>query len=319
MTVNQVQPKLIIHGGAGSSLKGKEGVEAVRKSLYAVLEEVYALLGAGASAQAAVVHGCHLLEDNPRFNAGTGSVLQSDGQIRMSASLMDGTTQRFSGAINVSRVQHPIKLAQALQQFPDRVLSDYGAAELVRELQIPVYNPLTTIRLMEWLQERDENFIKSAAGVVAEKEMAVPEKAGVGTIGVVALDSQGCLAAGTSTGGKGFERIGRVSDSAMPAGNYATEAAGISCTGIGEDIMDECLAARIVVRVTDGLTLAQAFERSFAESVQRRRDLGAIGIDATGAIAWGKTSEVLLAAFHTGEQMGDTLEWMEDALIGFAA
>jgi len=319
MTVNQVQPKLIIHGGAGSSLKGKEGVEAVRKSLYAVLEEVYALLGAGASAQAAVVHGCHLLEDNPRFNAGTGSVLQSDGQIRMSASLMDGTTQRFSGAINVSRVQHPIKLAQALQQFPDRVLSDYGAAELVRELQIPVYNPLTTIRLMEWLQERDENFIKSAAGVVAEKEMAVPEKAGVGTIGVVALDSQGCLAAGTSTGGKGFERIGRVSDSAMPAGNYATEAAGISCTGIGEDIMDECLAARIVVRVTDGLTLAQAFERSFAECQQRRRDLGAIGIDATGAIAWGKTSEVLLAAFHTGEQMGDTLEWMEDALIGFAA
>ena len=318
MSVNQVQPKLIIHGGAGSSLKGKEGVEAVRKSLYAVLEEVYALLGAGASAQAAVVHGCHLLEDNPRFNAGTGSVLQSDGQIRMSASLMDGTTQRFSGAINVSRVQHPIKLAQALQQFPDRVLSDYGAAELVRELQIPVYNPLTTIRLMEWLQERDENFIKSAAGVVAEKEMAVPEKAGVGTIGVVALDSQGCLAAGTSTGGKGFERIGRVSDSAMPAGNYATEAAGISCTGIGEDIMDECLAARIVVRVTDGLTLAQAFERSFAESVQRRRDLGAIGIDATGAIAWGKTSEVLLAAFHTGEQMGDTLEWLEDALIGFA-
>jgi L-asparaginase len=318
MSVNQVQPKLIIHGGAGSSLKGKEGVEAVRKSLYPVLEEVYALLGAGASAQAAVVHGCHLLEDNPRFNAGTGSVLQSDGQIRMSASLMDGTTQRFSGAINVSRVQHPIKLAQALQQFPDRVLSDYGAAELVRELQIPVYNPLTTIRLMEWLQERDENFIKSAAGVVAEKEMAVPEKAGVGTIGVVALDSQGCLAAGTSTGGKGFERIGRVSDSAMPAGNYATEAAGISCTGIGEDIMDECLAARIVVRVTDGLTLAQAFERSFAESVQRRRDLGAIGIDATGAIAWGKTSEVLLAAFHTGEQMGDTLEWLEDALIGFA-
>ncbi|HEY9872673.1 MAG TPA: isoaspartyl peptidase/L-asparaginase [Candidatus Obscuribacterales bacterium] len=319
MSLNQVQPKLIIHGGAGSSLKGKEGVEAVRQSLYAVLQEVYSLMLAGASAQAAVVHGCHLLEDNPRFNAGTGSVLQSDGQIRMSAALMDGSTQRFSGVINISRVQHPIKLAQSLQKFPDRVLSDYGAAELARDLQVPVYNPLTTIRLQEWLAERDENFIKEAAGVVAEKELVVPEKAGVGTIGVVALDSQGCLAAGTSTGGKGFERVGRVSDSAMPAGNYATEFAGISCTGIGEDIIDECLAARIVVRVTDGMPLAQAFERSFVEAQQHRRDLGAIGIDATGAIAWGKTSEVLLAAFHTGEQMGDTLEWMDNALIGFAS
>lgn len=319
MSLNQVQPKLIIHGGAGSSLKGKEGVEAVRQSLYAVLQEVYSLLLAGASAQAAVVHGCHLLEDNPRFNAGTGSVLQSDGQIRMSAALMDGSTQRFSGVINISRVQNPIKLAQSLQKFPDRVLSDYGAAELARDLQVPVYNPLTTIRLQEWLAERDENFIKEAAGVVAEKELVVPEKAGVGTIGVVALDSQGCLAAGTSTGGKGFERVGRVSDSAMPAGNYATEFAGISCTGIGEDIIDECLAARIVVRVTDGMQLAQAFERSFVEAQQHRRDLGAIGIDATGAIAWGKTSEVLLAAFHTGEQMGDTLEWMDNALIGFAS
>ena len=319
MSLNQVQPKLIIHGGAGSSLKGKEGVEAVRQSLYAVLQEVYSLMLAGASAQAAVVHGCHLLEDNPRFNAGTGSVLQSDGQIRMSAALMDGSTQRFSGVINISRVQHPIKLAQSLQKFPDWVLSDYGAAELARDLQVPVYNPLTTIRLQEWLAERDENFIKEAAGVVAEKELVVPEKAGVGTIGVVALDSQGCLAAGTSTGGKGFERVGRVSDSAMPAGNYATEFAGISCTGIGEDIIDECLAARIVVRVTDGMPLAQAFERSFVEAQQHRRDLGAIGIDATGAIAWGKTSEVLLAAFHTGEQMGDTLEWMDNALIGFAS
>jgi L-asparaginase len=316
MSVNQVQPKLIIHGGAGSSLKGKEGIDAVRQSLYKVLEEVYALLSAGASAQAAVVRGCHLLEDDPRFNAGTGSVLQSDGQIRMSASLMDGSTQQFSGVINVSRVQHPIELAQSLQNFPDRVLSDHGAAELLRELQVPVYNPLTTIRLQEWLLERDENFIKEAAGVVAERELAVPEKAGVGTIGVVALDSQGCLAAGTSTGGKGFERIGRVSDSAMPAGNYATEMAGISCTGIGEDIMDECLAARIVVRVTDGFSLTEAFERSFREAKQRRRDLGAIGIDARGAIAWGKTSEVLLSAYHTGELIGDTLEWSGEQLIG---
>lgn len=309
-----MQPKLIIHGGAGSSLKGKGGIESVRRSLWAVVEEVYALLESGASAREAVVLGCQLLEDNPRFNAGTGSVLQSDGQIRMSAALMDGTSQSFSGVINVSRVQHPIDLAQHLQSSPDRVLSDIGAAELLRELQVPLYNPLTELRLEEWMQERQENFVKTMAGVVAEPELV--ENAGRGTIGVVALDSQGNLATGTSTGGKGFERIGRVSDSAMPAGNYATKYAAVSCTGIGEDIIDECLAARIVVRVTDGMSLQEAMKRTFAEAHKNQRDLGAIALDATGAIAWGKTSEVLLAAFHDGEQIGDTLEAAEGTLTG---
>jgi len=303
-----VQPKLIIHGGAGSSLKGKGGIEVVRRSLYQVIESVYALLLAGSSANEAVVHGCQMLEDNPRFNAGTGSVLQSDGQIRMSAALMDGSSQRFSGVINVSRVQHPIDLAQALQNSADRVLSDYGSAELVRELQIHSYDALVDSRLQEWIQERQQNFTKTMAGVISESEVSPTSNAGRGTIGVVALDTNGNLAVGTSTGGKGFERIGRVSDSAMPAGNYATKHAAVSCTGIGEDIIDECLAARIVIRVTDGMSLDKAMQRSFTESREHQRDLGAIALDATGAISWGKTSEVLLAAYHDGENIGDTLE-----------
>ncbi|MGF2037869.1 MAG: isoaspartyl peptidase/L-asparaginase [Nostoc sp. CmiVER01] len=313
----QVQPKLIIHGGAGSSLHGKGGLEAVRRSLHTVIEEVYSLLLCGATASEAVVHGCHMLEDNPRFNAGTGSVLQSDGQIRMSASLMDGALGRFSGVINISRVKNPIKLAQFLQNSPDRVLSDFGSAELAREMQIPSYNALTDLRLQEWIQERQDNFKSAMAGVVAEPELVETSNAGRGTIGVVALDASGRLAAGTSTGGKGFERIGRVSDSAMPAGNYATSDAGVSCTGIGEDIIDECLAPRIVVRVTDGMSLKEAMQRSFAEAHQNQRDLGAIALDASGAIAWGKTSEILLAAYHDGEKIGDTLEWNDSELIGY--
>ncbi len=311
MASQQIQPKLVIHGGAGSCLQSKGGIEIVRKSLYKVLEEVYPLLKDGASAVDAVVRGCQLLEDDPRFNAGTGSVVQSDGQIRMSASLMDGFVQRFSGAINVSRVQNPIELAKFLQTSDDRVLSDYGSAELLRELQLPIYDPMTDLRLHEWMEERKGNFNKAMAGVVAEP-------AGVGTIGVVALDAQGRLAAGTSTGGKGFERIGRVSDSAMPAGNYATANAAVSCTGIGEHIMDECLAAKIVIRVTDGLSLKAALERSFAEAEARQRDFGAIGIDASGAIGCGKTSDVLLGAFHNGIQMGDTLEMSKGTLIFIA-
>ena len=315
-----MQPKLIIHGGAGSSLHGKGGVETVRRSLYPVIEEVYSLLLAGTSATEAVVRGCQLLEDDPLFNAGTGSVLQSDGQIRMSAALMDGFAQRFSGVINVSRVQHPIDLAQTLQTSPDRILSDLGAAELLRELQLPSYDPMTERRLQEWLLERQENFVKKMATVVAEDAEDIPlagqSNARRGTIGVVVLDAEGKLAAGTSTGGKGFERIGRVSDSAMPAGNYATPFAAVSCTGIGEDIIDECLAARIVVRVTDGLSLLDAMTRSFAEADRNKRDLGAIALDARGAIAWGKTSEVILAAYHNGERIGDTLEIPSGTQVG---
>jgi len=332
MSQHQVQPKLIIHGGAGSSLKGKGGAEAIRRLLYDILNRVYSALTSGMGAEEAVVLGCQLLEDEPRFNAGTGSVLQSDGQIRMSASLMSGMAQRFSGVINVSRIKNPIYVAQVLQQEADRVLSDEGAAQLVRELQLPIYDPLVELRLQEWLQERQGNFQKSMAGVVAEQELgvggdrpssesqpsALPSEQGRGTIGVVVLDAQGRLAAGTSTGGKGFERIGRVSDSAMPAGNYATLHAAVSCTGIGEDIIDECLAPRIVVRVTDGLSLHQAFERSLREAHQHQCDLGAIGIDQGGAIAWGKTSEVLLAAYHTGEQIGDTLELPVGLQVGQA-
>lgn len=290
-----MQPKLIIHGGAGNTVESKGGLEPVRHSLYAVINAVYPMLLNGESAIAAVVKGCELLENDPRFNAGTGSVLQSDGQIRMSAAIMDGDRQSFSGVINTARVKNPIYLAQALQTSDDRVLSDYGSVELIRELGIPLYNPLTDKRLEEWLEERKTNFSRKMADVA------------MGTIGVVALDRNGRLCAGTSTGGRGFERIGRVSDSAMPAGNYATARAAVSCTGVGEDIIDECLAAKIVVRVTDGMSLQAAVDKSFAEGEQRKRDFGAICLDISGAIAWGKTTSVLFGAYHDGEGIGDTL------------
>lgn len=314
MSNKAVKPKLIIHGGAGGHLKSAKGEAIVRKTLHSIIEEVYALLDFGSSSLDAVILGCQLLENQPIFNAGTGSVLQSDGQIRMSAALMDGARQRFSGVINVSRVRHPIELAKFLQGEEDRVLSDYGATELLRELNIPRYDPLIDIRLKEWIQEREENFDKHMAGVVAEQELVhEPRK---GTIGVVALDCNGKIAAGTSTGGKGLERIGRVSDSAMPAGNYADASAGVSCTGIGEDIMEECLAAKIVIRVTDGMTLVDAMQKSMTDCHDRHRDVGAIAIANDGTISWGKTSEVLLAAYHNGEKIGDTLNWNNRELVG---
>jgi len=103
----------------------------------------------------------------------------------------------------------------------------------------------------------------------------------------------------------------------MPAGNYAAASAGVSCTGIGEDIMEECLAAKIVIRVTDGMNLRDAMEKSMTESRSRNRDLGAIAIAADGTICWGKTSEVILAAYHDGKEIGDTINWNNSDLFGY--
>ncbi|MCA2694665.1 MULTISPECIES: isoaspartyl peptidase/L-asparaginase [unclassified Microcystis] len=312
--MTRVNPKLIIHGGA-SSLEDKGGLESVRDSLRGIVKNIYNLLDNGASAVDAVTKGCMLLEDEPRFNAGTGSVVQSDGQVRMSAALMDGRHQRLSGVINVSRVQNPISLAHFLQSQEDRILSEIGAADLARELQIPLYDPLTDYRIQEWMEERKTNFNRKMARLFADSS------AQRGTIGVVALDQQGDIAAGTSTGGKGLERIGRVSDSAMPAGNYANPWAGVSCTGVGEDIIDECLAAKVVIRVTDGFSLAAAVKKSMHESQTNGRDLGMISLDRQGNIVWGKTAEILLAAYHDGQAIGDTLEWHGEnaGLIGHVA
>ena len=321
-SIRSIQPKLIIHGGAGSSLKGKDGLASVRQALHTIVAQVYQSLLGGKTATEAVVLGCQLLENNPRFNAGTGSVLQSDGNIRMSASLMDGQKQSFSGVINVAQVKNPIEIARFLQSQDDRVLSDYGSIQLARELQIPLHNPLTELRLQEWLAEREGNFNSKMAGVVAENsdsDRQQGDNARRGTIGVVALDQYGDISAGTSTGGKGLERVGRVSDSAMPAGNYANKFAGVSCTGIGEDIIDECLAAKIVIRVTDGMSLQDAMQKSMEEGKNNQRDFGAIAVDNQGNIVCGKTSEVLLSAYHNGESISDCLEWHDQgSLISIA-
>lgn len=300
-------PAVIIHGGAGRAFSDPSRRDRVEQALGEIADQVYESLLQGAAALEAVVSGCRMLEDCPHFNAGTGSVLQQDGQIRMSASMMDGAGYGFSGVINVSRVRNPIDLVAHLQGCKDRIISDGGAQELARELGMEVYDPIVERRLQEWLAQRGEEFSLAAADVTAGSGEAGDEP-GHGTIGVVALDMAGHLAAGTSTGGRGFERVGRVSDTAMPAGNYASPVAAVSCTGIGEDIVDEALAARIVVRVEDGMSLEVALRRSFDEAQLRHRQFGAIALGAAGEVLWAKTTQILLAAYRTRTHRGDTLQ-----------
>ena len=257
--------KLIIHGGfIGESLTTPEVKKAKQDSLGLIAEQSFQYLKTHTASET-VVFAVTLLEDDALFNAGLGSHIQSDGKVRLSASLMDGRTQKFSGVINLENVQHPIEVAAQLIKYDDRVLSGEGALAFARENGFDYYNPITAQRKFEY-----------------EEKLTLNDRKG--TVGCVALDSDGTIAAATSTGGKGFEIPCRVSDSATVAGNFANEFAGISCTGVGEDIVSGALAAKIVTRVTDGFSLKDACDKSFHELKAFDGFAGVIGISSTGEI-----------------------------------
>lgn len=254
--------KIIIHGGFFSeSSTNHETKVAKQEALLRIVKDSYAYLQTH-SAVETVVYAVSLLEDDALFNAGIGSQIQSDGKIRMSASLMDGTTQKFSGVINIEEVKNPIQVALELMKVDDRVLGGSGATNFAREHGFEKFST-------EIPQRRAEYEAKLAA-------------TGTGTVGCVALDKNGNLAAATSTGGKGFEIPGRISDSATVAGNYVNEFCGVSLTGVGEDIVSNATAAKIVTRVTDGFSLDKAFEKTFAELKPYDGFAGAIAIDKNG-------------------------------------
>lgn len=257
--------KLIIHGGFFSeSSTNQETKKAKQDALAEIVSLGHAYLQHHTALET-VVYTVALLEDNQLFNAGIGSQIQSDGKVRLSSALMDGKTEKFSGVINVEDVKNPIKIALNLLTYDDRVLSGQGAQDFARKNGFEYFNPITAQRQ-------------------AEYEAKLNQKNNKGTVGCVALDAAGNIAAATSTGGKGFEIPCRVSDSATVAGNFANAHAGISCTGVGEDIVSGALAAKIVTRVTDGFSLKDAADKSFAELKAFDGFAGIVGITSTGEI-----------------------------------
>ena len=256
--------KIIIHGGFFSeSSTNHETKVAKQNALERIVRASHEFLKTH-SAVEAVVFAVSLLEDDALFNAGIGSQIQSDGKIRMSAAIMDGETQKMSGVINIEEVKNPIQVAQVLMLEDDRVLGGNGATNYARQHGFEKFSTEIPQRKSEY-----EAKLKSL---------------GTGTVGCVALDKQGKLAVATSTGGKGFELVGRISDSATVAGNYANEFCGVSLTGVGEDIVSNATAAKIVTRVTDGFTLYKAFEKTFSELKPYDGFAGAIAIDNKGNI-----------------------------------
>lgn len=254
--------KIIIHGGFFSESDQSHEVKVAKQnSLKAIAAKAFDYLQ-NHTAEETAVYAVSLLEDDTLYNAGTGSQIQSDGKIRMSASLMNGENQKFSGVINIENVKNPIQVARALMKENDRVLGGTGAKTYATANGFEDYST-------EIPQRRKEYEAKV-------------ENGGKGTVGCVVLDRNGHLAAATSTGGKGFEIVGRISDSATVAGNYANRYCAVSCTGVGEDIVSNATAAKIVTRVTDGMNLEEAFEKTFAELKEIAGFAGSIAIDRNG-------------------------------------
>lgn len=259
-----MKPSIIIHGGFFSeSATNSETKKAKQNSLLRIAELTSAYIQ-NHTALETVVYAVALLENDFLFNAGIGSQIQKDGKIRMSAALMDGFNRKFSGVINIQDIQNPILLAEMLMNEQDRVLASNEALVYAKSKSVPFYNPEIPARRVDFEQK-----IASLA---------------TGTVGCVALDKEGKIAAATSTGGKGFEIPGRVSDSATTAGNFASKHAGISCTGVGEDIVSAALASTIVSRVADGFTLEEASRKTFSELKEIDGFAGIIGISANGDI-----------------------------------
>lgn len=275
MTGKNTKPVLVIHGGAGTRDFDEKIYSQYRESLQKILNDSFKTLQRTGSALRAVIEAVERLEDDPLYNAGKGSKIQGDGRIRMSASVMDGAKRRFSGCVNVQRIKNPVRLAEALLPYEDRVLSEKGAEEFAKAAGLSFASPYT--------QRARDDYKAKKAGLT-------------GTVGAVALDLKGRLAAATSTGGRGFEYPHRVSDTPTIAGNFANSDCAVSATGVGEEIVEFAVASRIATMVEVGKSLKSADSLVFESARRAKARFGWIAVDKRGhfkastltkAIIWG--------------------------------
>jgi beta-aspartyl-peptidase (threonine type) len=227
---------LIVHGGAGDRRPTKKALKKLSESL----SSGYEILSKSGNALDAVVRSVTILEDSGIFNAGVGGNLQLDGVRRLDASLMDGKDLRVGSVIGVEGVRNPVKLARIIMDLPNIMLTNIGARRIAK-----VHN-------LEPLPEPDRKSIKMLEELRKEEnEAAHIYRKYFSTVGAVALDRYGNLAAGSSTGGVPAMLPGRVGDTpVIGAGVYAENLTGaISCTGMGEYIIRLSLAKEICMNL----------------------------------------------------------------------
>lgn len=236
-------PTLLVHGGAGVIRRDMDAAteQAIRAALADALQRGYAVLAADGSALDAVVAAVVALEDAPYFNAGHGAVFTHEGVNELDAAIMDGATLRAGAIAGVRRVRNPVLLARAVMQHSAHVmLTGGGAEDFARGQGIALVDPEYFRTDARWEQLQDARR-KDAQGQAVDH---------FGTVGAVALDAEGHLAAATSTGGMTDQRWGRIGDSpVIGAGTYANAACAMSGTGWGEFYIRTAAAHAVCMRV----------------------------------------------------------------------
>jgi beta-aspartyl-peptidase (threonine type) len=296
---------IVLHGGAGvierSSMK-PEAEAAYRASLTQATQEGAKILASGGSSLDAVEAAIRILEDDPLFNAGRGAVFTADGKNELDAAIMDGSNLKAGAVAGVTRTRHPISLARAvMEKSPHVMLIGAGADAFAASVGLEQVDPSFFFTERRWqslikqLQKEGRPIPPRPTGAppaptvpIADVESADAHK--FGTVGVVALDRAGNIAAGTSTGGTQAKRWGRVGDSPIiGAGTYASnQSCAVSATGTGEYFIRLTVAREVCALVQyKGLTLQQAADLVIHKELESiHGDGGLIAITPDGQLAW---------------------------------
>jgi beta-aspartyl-peptidase (threonine type) len=271
-----VTPVIAIHGGAGVVRADKPGARH-RAVLNEALEAGYELLVNGGTSLDAVAAAVVVLEDSPLFNAGRGSCFNSDGEIEMDASIMEGAALRAGAVAAVRRIRNPVLAARAvMESSPHVLLAGAGAERFARKhgLKLEAAEYFHTARRLSALKRKLKNYH--------------------GTVGAVALDQAGHLAAATSTGGYTGKLPGRIGDSPIiGAGNYAdNRACAVSGTGLGEAFIRAAIGHDLCARMRyAGASLAAAAAAALQNIARLGGDGGLVAVDRRGNVAMPFNSE----------------------------
>ena len=304
---------LVIHGGAGTILKSQMTPEKERlynKGLNEALEAGNRILANGGTALDAVVAAIKVLEDNPLFNAGKGAVFTNEGKNEMDAAIMDGSNLKAGSVAGVTTIKNPVTAARAVMDKSEHVMMiGKGAEKFAQQQGCTIVDPsyfYTEDRWRSLQQVRAEDSTKTLLDHDSSK--ALLKQPGnrdykYGTVGCVALDMNGNLAAGTSTGGMTNKKFGRVGDAPIiGAGTYANNATcAISCTGWGEFYIRLVMAKTISDRMEFG---HQTLEQATQEMIMKQLgalggDGGLIAVDKEGNISMPFNTEGMYRAYIT--------------------
>ncbi len=293
---------IAIHGGAGTLPRAEmtpDQEAAYRAGLAAALDAGYAVLEDGGTSLDAVTVAVRILEDDPLFNAGRGAVLTHEGTVELDASIMDGRTLAAGAIAGVAHIRNPVELARAVMEHsPHVMLIGAGAEEFAHTRNIAfVANDYFKTETRKAQLRR----------VLVGDTRPANELSALGTVGAVARDPAGNLAAATSTGGMTGKRYGRVGDSPIiGAGTYADNGScAVSATGHGEYFIRTAVAHDICARVAyGGATLQQAADAVVMDRLARMGgEGGIIAVDASGQVVMSFNSEGMFRGARSSEGM----------------